>query len=120
MKILPCILGSSAGLILAFIITDCSVGTSKNYSAIVIDKIHEKAWTETWTTTDSEGHIQIHTTHHPEVWQLFCSNTDGPETFKVDVTENKYMMISNNQSVVVTTKQGKFTKVNYLPHITHP
>lgn len=44
-----------------------------------------EAWTETWTTTDKDGHTSTHTTYHSPEWYVYDSND-----LKISISRHDY------------------------------
>ena len=103
---------------MAFFIVDCYCGTTKFFECKVTDKQYKPAWTETHTSTDSDGNIHLDTTYHPEEYHVYCDEYAGDIHFDCLESAAFYHSLTNTQPVTVKTRKGKWTGGYYIPRIS--
>lgn len=105
------------GIIMVFALVDCASGSTRHFEATVMDHHYVPARTHTSVTTDGEGHTRVHTHHHPEEFHLICAEMNGSQVFDVHTTRARYHAMTNGQYATVKTRQGRFTKIQWIPTI---
>ena len=111
-------LGVLTAIGLGFIITDCSAGSSVNYSCVVLEHYHRPAWTEVSSSTGSDGHVRVTTTRHPDQWWIYASDREREGVVhEAMATRTEYHSITNGADVTIAARQGKWTKITYFKYI---
>jgi len=101
----------------AFLAFDAGCGRSRYFECEVSGHSYEPPWTETTSSTDSDGHVTFDTIHHSEVFHLICMESGGGRTFDCQSTRAQYTVKTNGQPVTVRTRQGHWTKHHWLPTV---
>lgn len=117
MRIAGFILFSIAVLVLVGCIFDAGCGDTHRYECQVAGHNYEPPWVETYSTTDSEGHQEIHSTQHSEVFHLICTEDQGSQTFDCVCNRKQYTVKTNGQEVTVRTRIGRWTKHRWMPTV---
>jgi len=115
-KIVAWSVGSLVFSILTFVCVDCSAGKSRTLECYVAGKEYVPPRTSVYTSTDSDGNIQVHTTHYPEEFHVICQEY-GAEIIDVQTSRGTYYHVTNGQSVSVSIREGRWTHSKYLPSI---
>lgn len=93
----PAYLIGIAAVFALFFLTDCALGTSRYEAAVVTDKEHR-------ITTDDDGNR----THH---YDLHVTGMGFDES--ISVSHGRYDSLKVGDKVMVTTRRGKFTGLDY-------
>jgi hypothetical protein len=117
MKKLKIALASIVCFAIGFIITDCSAGKSASYSATISAHQYKPAWTEFITSIDSDGNITLIPVCHSEEYHLYCRALEYDKTFDIHTSRSTYISVTNNQSVMIRTRVGKWTRIDYLASV---
>lgn len=102
--------------VIAFFIADFSGGKTRFLECYVADREYKPAWTDISTYTDSDGHTQVTTIHHPEEYHLICYE-HGESVIDVSTSRGIYYTVTNHQEVTVKVRQGRWTHAKYVPQI---
>ncbi len=103
--------------LLVFLGVDLGIGTTQAFETTIVDHCYTPAWSEISVYTDGEGNSHTTITHHPEQFVLVCKDITTGKTFSCDETSQRYHSKTNGQYATVKTRQGKFTHIQWLPHI---
>lgn len=117
MKVALIILGIVFFLAVSFLLVDCSCGTTRFFECSVTGHHYVEPWTEISQSVDSDGNSTVSTIQHPEEFHILCEESDGTLTFDCPTSRQDYYQITNGEPVTVSTRQGKWTKGQYLPSI---
>ena len=102
--------------LLVFFCLDCGVGKTRYLECYVADREYKPAWTEISSHTDSDGHTHFSTTRHPEEFHVFCQELSAG-VIDVSTTRSIYHIVTNNQSVTVKIREGKWSGIKWMPQI---
>lgn len=108
---------SLIGLFLVALIFDAGCGQTRFFECQVVAHSYEPPWTETYSTSDSDGHQTIHSVQHDEVFHLICTEDAGETSFDCISTRTQYNTKTNGQEVTVLTRIGRWTGKHWLPTV---
>lgn len=103
--------------LLIFICVDCCAGRTRYFESSIINRHYVPARTEVSTYIDGDGNASVSTTYYPEEFHLICQDLQGTTTFDVSTSRKEYYTKTNDQQVLIRTREGKWTKSNYIPCI---
>lgn len=118
MNILKITLAGIAAAILVFLCVDCLAGRVRHFECNVVDHRYVPPSTQFHTSTDEHGHTHTWVTTIPEDYQLLCDELAGARTFNVSVGRYTWDTMTNGQYVTVRTREGRWTKFQWLPAIS--
>lgn len=96
----------------AAVITDCSCGSTQAHECQVVHKYYKPPWEQVSVTTDADGMVSVDTIDHPEEWHVVTT-----KEFNIKTTATIFHSVTNDQWVIVNTREGKWSKAQYLPSI---
>lgn len=108
---------SVLSIVTVSICIDCSCGENKHHECFISGKRYVPPYTETSVEVDSDKSTHVIVVNHPEEYHIECSEYGSQSLYDVQMSPIYYAQATNNQSVIVKTRQGKWTKFNYLPTI---
>jgi len=100
----------------AFIVTDCSAGRSKVFSAYVGSRRYVPARTDVQVHHDKD-HTWTTVSQIPEEWHIYFQDRESDRVFDVKTDSFWFHSLTNGQDATISARVGKWTKAAYLPSI---
>jgi hypothetical protein len=99
-------------VILAFLVVDCSGGTTRHLECTVLRHEYHPSWVE--TDIDSDGNVTC--THHPEEFYLICVEAGSKRQVSVS-SRTEYDLRHDGEQVTVRARIGWISGINYIPKV---
>lgn len=110
-------IGSLVFALLLFLCVDCLGGRVRYFECDVVDHHYVPAYTQVHTSVDDHGNVTTWTTYNSEEYQLGCAQIGAAGYFWVNVPRYSWDTMTNGEYVTVRTRQGRWTKHQWLPTI---
>lgn len=110
--------GLLVAALLAFLLVDCIAGHTHYFECTVADHHYVPPSMQIHTSVDEHGNVSMWTTYIPEDYQLLCDQLAGSGSFWVSVSRYSWDTTTNGEYVTIRTRQGRWTKHQWLPTIS--
>lgn len=96
-----------------FGITDCAGGSPYTETAVVVDRVYVPSKTTPRTYIDSDGDVRTTTDYESTQRILIILGDKTGRAYELNVSRAHYASVSVNDTVLVDSRQGKFTNWFY-------